>query len=92
MIWNLTYPEKLFTCVNYHYKISALMVNLHYNVERICILQQINVNMCICTKGIKTTLHTFFQFLWTIHVAEFGNDCLVHFFSQSLAFITVFIQ
>jgi hypothetical protein len=62
MIWNLTYPEKLFMCIHYHYKTSTLMVNLHYNVEHIYILQQINVNMCICIKGIKTTLLTFCNF------------------------------
>lgn len=62
MIWNLTYPENVFTCVHYHYKISALMINFHYNVEHIYNLQLINVNMCICIKGIKTTLLTFFQF------------------------------
>jgi len=45
MIWNQTYPVKVFVCIHYHYKISALMVNFHYNVEHICILQQINVNM-----------------------------------------------
>lgn len=80
----------MFTCVHYHYKISALVVNCHYNVNCIYILQQINVNMCICIKCIKTTLLTFFQFLWTIHVAQLGNDCLVHFFPHSLWHLSLY--
>lgn len=91
MIWNLTYPEKVFTCVHYHYKISAVLVlNFHHNVECVYILQQINVNMCICIKGIKTTLLTFFQFLWTIHVSHLGNDCRVHFFPQSPRLLSLY--
>ena len=90
MICSLTYPEKVFACVHYRYKISALVVNFHYNVERIYILQQINVHICICIKGIKTTVRIFFQFLWTIHEAELGNDCLVHFFSQSLWHLSLY--
>jgi hypothetical protein len=82
MIWNLIYTEKVFTTIT-KFQLS-LTVNFLYNVECLYILQQINVNMCICIKDIKTTLLTFFTFLWTIHVAVLGNDYHSYFFPQSV--------
>lgn len=91
MFGNVTYPEKTYTCVHYHYKISTLVVNFLYNVEHLYILQQVNVNVCIGIKDIKTTLLTFFQFLWTNHVVQLRNDCFAHFFPQSLWHLSLYL-
>lgn len=61
----------------------SVSVGFLHNVEYLYILQQINVNVSVCIKDIKTTLLIFLTFLWT-SLVPLRNNHLAHFFTQFL--------